>query len=161
MILKGKTYWAKVLGVAQPGFDKADPKATEWSFDLSLDEAAVNKMTTLGLKSQIKNKDDERGDFIHFKKKAWRRDKTTSEWIKNDPITVVDNHKQLWDSTKLIGNGSIINVSFDVVEVSGPGGKKFLKPFVKGIQVWEYEEYVRKSEFESADEGNGTQESWS
>lgn len=82
-----------------------------------------------GLKAKIKNKGDDRGDFISFKRKEIRSDGVTAK-----PIRVVDNLKKLWDQEVKIGNGSEVNVSFVVNEYTynGTTGKK---PGLIAIQV--------------------------
>ena len=57
-ILKGKAYWAK-LDRASNMFDTNKPR---WSIDLALDKKSVNEVTEKGI--PIKNKGDERGDFV-------------------------------------------------------------------------------------------------
>ena len=141
MLVRGKTYWCRILGQPGPGFDKTDRSQDRWSFDLALTPETKKEMIDLGLKSRIKNKEDERGDFIQFQKRA-----ITSKGNSAYPIKVVDHRNQPWDEKVLIGNGSTLNVSFDIIETSY-GQKKFLKPIVKAVQVWDLVPYSPKSAF--------------
>lgn len=133
LIENTKGFWCKVIGNPVPGFDEG---SLEWSFDVSLDEAtvdgkpAVEALKAAGLSARIKNKEDEKGNFLHLKRNAVKRDGEPSK-----PISVVDNQNKPWDDRK-IGNGSILNVSVMVQEY---GDKKKPKVTVRpmAIQVWE------------------------
>lgn len=151
MIINGICFWAKVVGAAQPGYDKTKK---EWSIDVSISKETKDVLVKEGLKSKIKNKGDDRGDFISFKRKEVRNDGTLSK-----PIRIVDNAKREWDQTVLIGNGSEVNVSFMIndYEYNGVAGKKPGLIAVQVVKLVPYEggEY---EEFATYDE-NGT-ETW-
>lgn len=158
MLLKNvKCTWCRLLGKPHSGFDKTDRSQDRWSVDVSLSKEQVKELVGLGLKTQIKNRDDDRGDFIQFIQKAFTRD--------GQPMRapeVVDGQKKPWDQTKLIGNGSILNISYKIIETSF-GPKKFLKPILKAVQVWKLEEFVPKSDFETnfdTSEDAKTEETW-
>src|SRR4051812_34403485 len=127
LIQGGKAYWAKVVGNPVPGYDKTKK---EWSFDLALGGATIDgqdatkALRSLGLGRYIKNKADDRGDYIHMKRKALKADGSAST-----PIRIVDHHNEPWD-TRLIGNGSTLNVSVGLNENPGPTGKPqvFMSP---------------------------------
>lgn len=147
MLLKNvKVHWARILGKPSAGFDKDDRMQDRWSMDLSLNDEQVNELSEVGLNSKIQNRGDDRGNFIQMIKKAHFKDRETGEIKNTNPIRVVDHRNQPWNEKELIGNGSILNVSFDVVETSY-GKKTFLKPQVKAVQVWDLEKYTPKSEF--------------
>ena len=133
MIIQGKAYWAKIIGAPQGGFDKS---VLEWSMDLAIDAETRKKLEAEGLKSKIKNKGDDRGDFIQFKRKAVKSDGTSAK-----PIRVVGpgGKNDLWDDRK-IGNGSKVNVSM-VINDTEYGGKKFKKPGIIAVQVIDYVPY--------------------
>ena len=122
-LIQGKAYWFRAQGQPHPGFDKSDPKAAEWSFDLALTPETKAELIANGIKSAIKNKNDDRGDFITFKRRAYRKDGTPAK-----PIRVVDHHNALWDG-RPVGNGSTINVSYTVNEIPRPGGSHLSQAF--------------------------------
>lgn len=157
MIIKGKTTWCSILGKGKPGFDKDDPMQTEWSFDLSLTPETKKILTDLGLKSKIKNKGDDRGDFFQFKKKCWYKDRETGKFEHAKPINVVDGQKKPWDQTKLIGNGSTLNVSFTVKDETY-GSKPYKKILIGGVQVWEHVPYEGRLDFPTNNSGFDTSE---
>ena len=61
-VVKGKSHWAK-LDRAVNAFDPSKPR---WSIDLQLDKEGIKQMKELGI--PVKNKDDDRGDFVTFQK---------------------------------------------------------------------------------------------
>lgn len=144
LIRDGKACWAKVVGAPKPGYDKTKK---EWSFDLSLKGATIDgqdaakALRKIGLGRFIKDKADDRGEFIHLKRKAVKADGKDAQ-----PIRIVDAHNNDWDG-RLIGNGSTLNVSVAVNENPGAGGKlqMFMSPL--SIQVWDLTKYQPKSEF--------------
>lgn len=100
-VLSGKAHWASV----------ANPNTTfepVWSVDLAIEGDELNKARQMGL--AIKNKGDDRGDFVTIKRKVNRRDGT-----QNQAPTLVDANKNPMSGT-LIGNGSDINVLFKTYE---------------------------------------------
>lgn len=134
-LIRGKAYWAKIVGKPTPGYDKSK---LEWSFDLSIDDETRKQLIKEGVGDRIKNKGDERGDFITFKRPAKRQDGTDSK-----PIKVVDHHGNAWDR-RLIGNGSTLNVKFLINEYNA-GPRVIRKPAVLAVQVWDYVEYEGKN----------------
>lgn len=108
---------------------------------MSLDKAGVTLMKELGIGNKVKNKGDERGDFIQFKQKAIRADGTP-----NRPITVVDARNRPWDPkivngevTNKIGNKSLVEVKFNVVEYKTTTGV-----YPQAIRILELVPYVRQ-----------------
>jgi len=100
-VLSGKAHWASV----------ASPNTTfepVWSVDLAIEGDELNKARQMGL--AIKNKGDDRGDFVTIKRKVNRRDGT-----QNQAPALVDANKNPMSGT-LIGNGSDINVLFKTYE---------------------------------------------
>ena len=75
----------------------------------------------------IKNKGDERGDFVHIRQRVKRRDGTT-----NDAPAVVDAQKNATE--KLIGNGSTVNVLYNPFEWE-MNGKSGISAILKKVQV--------------------------
>jgi hypothetical protein len=138
----GKTYWTKVLGDPVPNYNR---DGNEWTFDFQPDADGVKLFEELGIKNKMKNKKDERGDFIQFKQKELQ-----ANGKKNFPITVVDARNQPWNPDAKIGNGSTVEVKFKVVPY-GPGKPTGVYP--QAIRVLEHNEYVRQ-EFAPLPEDN-------
>lgn len=135
MILNGKGYWCKVTGKPRPGYDK---ETLEWSFDLAIDKDTVKELRKSGLGKYVKNKDDERGDYIHLRRKAKKKNGDAAQ-----PITIYNHRNELWDGS-LIGNGSTLNVNVAINEFDK---KLSLSPL--SIQVWDHVPYQPKSPFEA------------
>lgn len=127
MIIQGIAWWAKIVGNPHPGYDKSQK---EWSMDLSVDDEVKAKLVEEGLKSKIKNKGDDRGNFISFKRKATKVDGSEAK-----PIRVVGpgGKDDAWDDRK-IGNGSKVNVSF-VINDKTFEGKSFRSAGIIAVQV--------------------------
>ncbi len=138
--IRGITYWAQILGDPRPNYDQT---GKEWSIDVSIDEATQETLKKLGLEPKFKNKGDDRGTFITFKRAAIKKAGPLAG-KDNSPIRVVNpDGKTEWDRSVKIGNGSVVNVRFSVNEnVGGPGKKKFVRADVLSIQVWEHKAYV-------------------
>lgn len=132
MIIQGHAFWAKIVGEPQPGYDK---NTKEWSMDLSINDDTVKKLKAEGLGPKIKNKQDDRGNFISFKRKQVRADGSFSK-----PIPIKDAKGQDWDGKTLIGNGSLVNVMC-VINETEYQGKKHLKPGIIKVQVVKLVEY--------------------
>lgn len=128
-ILSGVAHWAKVTGAPQAGYDGV---TKEWSIDVSLDEAGVQAFKDAGVAKRIKNKDDDRGDFVTFKRKEYKFDGET----KNEPIRIVDAKKNPWPQDTLIGNGSKVNINYSINET-----RYGLHPTLLAIQVVDLVEY--------------------
>lgn len=141
-MLQGKAYWAKIVGPPQPGYDKTK---REWSFDVAIDEATAQQLAEFGCEHKIKNKGDDRGDFVQFKRPEFNR--------QGEPVTpykVFDAHKKPWPDDVLIGNGSEIRVIYAVNEIEF-GGKKHIKPSAIKIQVVNLVPYEGGEDFPDAD----------
>jgi len=117
-IITGKCYWAKVHA-PDTTYEPA------WSIDICLDDNNREAIMQDGL--AIKNKGDDRGDFIQIKQKVNRRDGT-----ENPAPVVLDAQKNTM--TKLIGNGSLVNVQYTPFEWE-MNGKKGVSPILKKVQV--------------------------
>ena len=157
MLINGKAFWAKIVGSPVPGFDKNDPKAVEWSFDLSINKDVVKQLKADGLGAKIKNKGDERGDYIRLKRKGIKNDGNPAK-----AIQIFDAHGEVWGN-ELIGNGSELNVNV-AIEDGDYHGKKYrtMKPI--SVQVWDHVKYVPKSPFptktEEAPASTGEKKDW-
>ena len=117
-VITGKAYWAHV----QNPNTSFEP---EYSIDICVDDNNRAAIEADGL--TIKNKGDERGDFVHIRQRVARRDGT-----QNDAPIVVDAQKNPTD--KLVGNGSIVNVLYSPYswEMNGKAG---VTPILKKVHV--------------------------
>jgi len=93
--LSGKCHYASVV----------EPNTTfepTWQIDIALDKESKKLVEAAGL--SIKNKGDDRGDYVTLKRKVLRKDGS-----RRRAPSVKDSQNNPWDS-KLIGNGSTVNV---------------------------------------------------
>jgi hypothetical protein len=91
----------------------------------------------------LRNKNDERGVFLTFKRKSVKADGESAK-----PFKVVDNQKNPWPEDKLIGNGSLLNVMV-VLSEREYRKEKFIKPSAIKVQVWEHVPYTSNADFEA------------
>lgn len=140
--MTGKVFWAKLLGDPVPNYNR---DGHEWTVDFSPDAEGLALIKSLGIGSKLKNKGDERGDFIQFKQRAVR-----ANGKNNDPVTVVDARNQLWDPDTKIGNESFGEVKFNVVDY---GKGKPQGVYLQALRVLEHKPYVRQ-EFSPLPEGS-------
>ena len=118
-VISGKAFWASI----------SSPNETfepVWSLDVALD--ATNKAKVQGLGLPIKNKADERGDFVTIKRKVFRKDGS-----KNDQPALKDAQKNPMGNT-LVGNGSDVNVLFKTFEWEY-AGKSGVSADLQAVQV--------------------------
>jgi len=123
-VITGKAYWAHLQS----------PNSTyepEWSIDLCVDDNNREAILKDGL--TIKNKGDDRGDFVHIRQRVARRDGS-----KNDAPIVLDSQKNVTD--KLVGNGSLVNVLYTPFEWD-MNGKSGVTAILKKVQVVDLVEY--------------------
>lgn len=138
-ILKGKAYWAK-LDRASNMFDTNKPR---WSIDLALDKKSADEVTEKGI--PIKNKGDERGDFVTLTK-----DKFLNDGKELPKPRLIDAKKNDISGT-LIGNGSIVKVAYYPYKWNyslGNTERNGVKGILQGVQVIDLVEYVPKDGFE-------------
>jgi len=93
--LSGKCHYASVV----------EPNTTfepTWQIDIALDKESKKLVEAAGL--SIKNKGDDRGEYVTLKRKVLRKDGS-----RRRAPSVKDSQNNPWDS-KLIGNGSTVNV---------------------------------------------------
>ena len=98
-VIQGKAYWASVMR-PNTTFDSDGV----WTVDVSLD--AKNKKIAEGDKLTIKNKGDDRGDYVTVKRNVRRKDGSF-----NKAPQVMDSQKRVMKET-LIGNGSEVSVLY-------------------------------------------------
>ena len=147
-ILNGKAYWASVVS-PNTTFD-ADGV---YSIDVAVDAENKKKAEAEGL--SIKNKGDDRGDFVTIKRKAKRKDGSA-----NKAPDVMDGMKRPLQNT-LIGNGSDVNVLFKTYEwnhkPTGRSGKSADLQAVQVVNLIPYEgSNSASSAFQEIPEGNVT-----
>jgi len=130
-VVTGKAYWASVQ---QPN-TTYEP---EWAVDICVDDNNRKQFEADGV--TIKNKGDERGDFVHIRQRVARRDGT-----QNDAPVVVDGQKNPF--TDLIGNGSTVNVMYTPFawEMNGKSG---VTAILKKVQVVDHVPYAGAEDFD-------------
>jgi hypothetical protein len=138
--LRGKVYWAKVLGAPRPNFNG---DAREWTFEFEPDEDGLKIIKDHKLTDRLKDKHEGRGKYLVLK-----RSELTKDGEPNKHIRVYDNDDQPWDSETLIGNGSSAVVKIDIRDY-GTGKKKGIYPVA--IKIKELVSY-KSSEFGGYDD---------
>ena len=131
--MSGTAYWASVIA-PNTKFD-ADGV---WTIDVgNLDDLNKKKAQKDGL--TIKNKGDEKEDFVTFKRKV-RNNKGNL----NRQPNVVDANKRLITET-MIGNGSKVNVLYEPFEWNF-GGKTGVSADLRAVQVTELVPYTTEED---------------
>lgn len=133
-MIQGVGKWCKIVGAPHKGYDEGE-KNKIWSFDLYIDEPTVAKLVDEGVPHQIRTDEKTGEKFITFKRKAYKQDGTAAK-----PIAIKDSKAQDWDGETLIGNGSVLNVKYNVNEWTF-GKKKGLRADPLAVQVWELVPY--------------------
>jgi len=121
-VIKGNAYWASVTS-PNTTFDSDGV----WTMDVGNLDAKNKKIATEDGIS-VKNKNDDRGDFVTIKRKVRRKDGNM-----NKAPEVVDAQKRAMIGT-LIGNGSEVNVLYSTYEWEF-GGKSGVSADLRAIQV--------------------------
>jgi len=122
-VLKGNAYWASIVS-PNTTFDSDGV----WSIDVgNLDKKNTDIAKADGL--SVKNKGDDRGDFVTVKRKV--RNQKTGEL--NRAPTLVDAQKRTMINT-LIGNGSEVNVLYSTYEWEFKG-RSGVSADLRAIQV--------------------------
>lgn len=147
MIITGKAYWAKVLGSPQWGYKN---QYKEWSIDIAIDDKTKQRLIAEGVsEDRFKNKDDDRGDFLTFKRREIKRDGEPAK-----PFFVVGPDKSPWPQDTMIGNGSKVNAKL-ILNESDDG----LRPALLKLQIVDLVEYGDGEDFPAYDE-DGKEEKW-
>ncbi len=122
MVISGKAYWASI---ATPN-TTFDPDGV-WTVDVgNLDKTSIDQLKEDGL--TVKNKVDDRGDFVTIKRKVRRKDGQM-----NRTPDLVDAKKRQMSNT-MIGNGSDVNVLYSTYDWEFKG-RKGTSADLKSIQV--------------------------
>tara|TARA_R100000008_G_scaffold63740_1_gene40905 strand:+ start:1300 stop:1785 length:486 start_codon:yes stop_codon:yes gene_type:complete len=121
-VVKGNAYWASITS-PNTTFDSDGV----WSIDVgNLDKKNIEIAKADGL--SIKNKGDDRGDFVTVKRKVRRKDGSM-----NKAPEVVDAQKRNMIGT-LIGNGSEVNVLYTTYEWEFKG-RSGISADLRAVQV--------------------------
>ena len=132
-VISGTAYWASVI-TPNTKFD-ADGV---WTIDIgNLDDLNKKKAQNDGL--TIKNKGDEKEDFVTFKRKV-----RNAKGNLNRQPNVVDANKTLITET-MIGNGSKVNVLYEPFEWNF-GGKTGVSADLRAVQVTELVPYTTEED---------------
>ena len=127
-VISGTSYWASVI-TPNTKFD-ADGV---WTIDVgNLDDLNKKKAQKDGL--TVKNKGDEKEDFVTIKRKV-----RNAKGSLNRQPNVVDANKRLITET-MIGNGSKVNVLYEPFEWNF-GGKTGVSADLRAVQVTELVPY--------------------
>jgi hypothetical protein len=142
-VITGKAYWASITS-PNTTFD-ADGV---WTLDVcNLDKKNIEMVKADGL--TIKNKGDDRGDFVTVKRKVKRKDGN-----ENAAPIVVDAQKRPLGIDVLIGNGSIVNVLYSTYDWEFKG-RKGTSADLKSVQVTDLVPYESgpKEDFDVVKDG--------
>jgi hypothetical protein len=122
MVISGKAYWTSI---ASPN-TTFDPDGV-WTIDVgNLDKNSIDQLKTDGL--TVKNKGDDRGDFVTIKRKVRRKDGQ----MNRTPDLVDAKKRQMTDT--MIGNGSDVNVLYGTYDWEFKG-RTGTSADLKSIQV--------------------------
>lgn len=144
VVIRGKTSFAKILGDPVLNYSK-DGK--EWKMDLVIDKDTVKEIKGFGIGDRVKTKDGyvDGQPHLTFKQSEFKRSGDA-----NQPIPVKDILGKDWDQSKLLGNGTDVEVKF-VVKDHGVGKKKGV--YIRGVRVLKLVPYERQ-EFDAIDEND-------
>lgn len=127
----GKIRWAKILGDPVPNYNR---DGFEWTFDFVPNDEALALFRELKIDNKMKEKDGVK--FLRFTQKQHQ-----VNGKENFPITVVDARNRAWDPNTKIGNDSLCEVKFKVVDY-GKGKPTGVYP--QAVRVLDLNEYVRQ-----------------
>jgi hypothetical protein len=135
-VISGTAYWASIVA-PNTTFDSDGV----WSIDVcNLDKENLAIVKEDGL--DVKNKGDERGDFVTIKRKV--RNQKTGEL--NRAPTLVDAQKRTMMGTA-VGNGSTVNVRYRAYPWEF-GGRKGISGHLLGVQVMDLVPYASEADGE-------------
>ncbi len=149
LVFRGKLQYAKVLGEPVLNYNK---DGQEWKFDFipNDEKSAAADLKKLGVADRLRSLEDSDGNprydgqkYMSFKQNATRKDGSP-----NFPIKVMDAAGNPWPEDKLLGNDTVADVRFVVID-NGKG--RFNGVYPRSIRVLEHVEYKSK-EFEPLDE---------
>ena len=149
LVYRGKLMYAKVLG--EPGLNY-NKDGHEWKFDFIPNDpkSAAKELKSLGVGDRLRTAETADGElrydgqaFMTFKQNALKKDGSP-----NRPIRVVDINNKPWDEETLLGNETVADVKFVVID-NGKG--RFNGVYPRSIRVLDLVPYQAK-EFEPIDE---------
>ena len=143
--VRGKSSFCKLLeDQLTLNFNK-DGK--EWTIDLEIDKDTAKEMKGYGIADRVKTKIDylDGAPYMRFK-----QSEATRAGKLNDPPKIVDILNKPWDQTVRIGNGSVLDVQFSVVDY-GPGKKSGV--YLRNVRVLDLVPYEEKG-FATIDEND-------
>ena len=138
--LRGKLHWAKVLGEPVDNYDK---NGKEWTFDVELDKSGVKQMNGIKVQGKlvknIKNRDDERGDFVSFKQvyRELAPDRNGDARFTTAP-DVLDAAGNAWPEDEKLGNGTVADIKFKVVDY---GKGKYAGVYPMALRILDHVPY--------------------
>jgi len=144
LVYRGKLQYAKVLGDPVDNYAK-DGK--EWRFDFipNDQENAARELRRLGVGDRLRTKEDAEGNlrydgqaFMTFKQKALKADGTP-----NKPIRVITINGKEWPQNVLLGNGTVADVTFVVIDY---GRGRFKGVYPRTIRVLDLVPYTNNQE---------------
>jgi hypothetical protein len=143
-VYRGKLQYAKVLGNPVLNYNE---DGNEWKFDFIPNDprTALKELKAVGKEERVRTKDDylDGQTFISFKQAEY-----DANGDPNRRIKVVDAAGNDWPETRLIGNGTVADVKFVVVDY---GKGKFKGMYPRSIRILDLVPYERK-EFEALPE---------
>ena len=137
--VKGKAKWARVFEHNRDNADFFADTEGMYKIDVYLEQEELNKVSQA--KSRLKPKLDEDGVFVSFRRP--NKPKNGIEALGGVP-SVVDAEGNSWDEEVNIGNGSEVEVYFEVYASKFGTGTR-----LKGIKV------LNLVEYEGAEGGGG------
>lgn len=161
--IQGLAYFAKLSKPVQ----NYQRDGEEWSIDVALTPDTVKELKALGLDSKIRPQNEKHDNlpYITFRRATVKR-AGPNAGQENSPIRVVSpDGKTPWDTSVLIGNGSVVNVKFAVHSNPAPKGKGVnTRADILSIQVWQHKPFVpgERSEFDANSEAlqQAANDSW-
>lgn len=154
LVFRGTLQYARVLGDPVLNYNK---DGQEWKFDFIPNDpkGARKELVAAGgskVNDRLRTLLDSEGnpryegaEYMSFKQNATRRDGTP-----NQPIRVEDVYGNTWPEDVLLGNGTVADVKFVVID-NGPG--KFPGIYPRSIRVLDLVQYQSK-EFAPIDEAD-------
>lgn len=149
LVYRGKLEYAKILGDPVLNYSK---DGQEWKFDFIPNDpdSAAKELKGLGVGERLRSLEDSDGNpryegqkYMTFKQNATRKDGSP-----NKPISVVDITGKPWPEDVLLGNDTVADVKFVVID-NGKG--KFHGVYPRSIRILELVPFT-KSEFAPIDE---------
>ena len=142
-IIQAKAHWCKLLGKPRPSYDG---KKNEWTVDLEFDKDGLKALQEFGIdrfyvKKGKPNKDGSPNATTGKPMVKMTRNALRSDGSAANPVVLRDENGDPWDSAKLIGNGTVVNIKIMKFEVKLPNQPTRWKPYLHEMQVWDLVPY--------------------